>query len=253
MTLPKFPDKHGASPVIDVEDHLDHLSQEPSSMPEAVILTFQPRLTEWVAERAEREGSFGEGRLYVIEKSAVRIGVLGNFGIGSAVTAAVVEQLAALGVRTVVILGGCGSLQPDIHGEEALVVDEAIRDEGVSHHYLEPDRTVAASPAIVTGLERAASESEVDYRVGPTWTTDAIYRETVPEVEHYADEGILGVEMEAAALFAVARYRDLDAGAVVVAFDALTTDEWTPRIDGERRLERLFPVVSTALVSHVTD
>jgi purine-nucleoside phosphorylase len=49
----------------------------------------------------------------------------------------------------------------------------------------------------------------------PTWTTDAPYRETVEEITRYRGEGILTVEMEAAALFTVARPSGLAAAAAV--------------------------------------
>lgn len=246
MPLPNCPDKHDAPAVLTPADHVEHLPVEADEVPETVLLAFQSQLVEEVSEGAERSLSFTEGRMHVFE--AGRVGLLGGFGIGSAVTAAVVDQLWALGVETVAILGGCGSLQPDVHGEEALVIEEAIRDEGASHHYLEPGRTVAATAELVERFETALRDAGIDHRVGPTWTTDAIYRETVPEVEQYASDGVLGVEMEVATLFAVARYRGLEAGAVLVAFDALTAEEWTPLLDGERRLERLLPVVTGALL-----
>jgi purine-nucleoside phosphorylase len=41
--------------------------------------------------------------------------------------------------------------------------------------------------------------------VGATWTTDAPFRETAEAIEAARSKGILGVEMEAAALYAFAR------------------------------------------------
>jgi purine-nucleoside phosphorylase len=44
--------------------------------------------------------------------------------------------------------------------------------------------------------------------VGPSWTTDAPFRETSEAVEAARAKGILAVEMEAAALYAFARARN---------------------------------------------
>jgi purine-nucleoside phosphorylase len=44
--------------------------------------------------------------------------------------------------------------------------------------------------------------------VGPSWTTDAPFRETAEAVAAASAKGILAVEMEAAALYAFARRRN---------------------------------------------
>jgi uridine phosphorylase len=251
MTVSQYSEKRGEPAVLTAADHLDRRDRELPALPEAVVLAFQPSLVKAVARRADRRHAFAGGNLYVLREG--RVGVLGDFGFGAPVAAALVEYLAELGVGTVTILGGGGGLQPDLHGEEALVVEAAIRDEGVSHHYLEPARSVEATPALVERFKRAFADAPVDHRVGTAWTTDAIFRETVPEVERYADEGVLAVEMEAAAVFAVAACRGLDAGAVLTASDALRPDECVPHLEGERRLERLLPHVVDALVAHACD
>ena len=248
MTVPQHPGKLGAPAVLTPADHLERIDWAFPPLPEAVVLAFQSSLVSAVARRAERRHAFAGGNLYVLRDG--RVGVLGDFGFGAPVAASLVEYLAELGVGTVAVLGGAGGLQPDLGGEEALVVEAAIRDEGISHHYLEPARTVAATPALVEAFERELAASAAAHRVGTTWTTDAIFRETVPEVERYAAEGVLAVEMEVAAVLAVATYRGLDAGAVLAAFDALRPDGWVPRLEGQRRLERLLSPVLDALVAH---
>jgi purine-nucleoside phosphorylase len=44
--------------------------------------------------------------------------------------------------------------------------------------------------------------------VGPTWTTDAPFRETAEAIEAAKKRGILAVEMEAAALYTFAKARN---------------------------------------------
>ena len=53
---------------------------------------------------------------------------------------------------------------------------------------------------------------------GATWTTDAPFRETVEAIEYARSEGILGVEMEAAALYACAQVKAKD----IVCFAHIT-------------------------------
>lgn len=63
-----------------------------------------------------------------------------------------------------------------------IVVTAAIRDEGVSSHYLPPAREVSANEAAVHALTRTLASRGVPYRLGKTWTTDAPYRETPEEL-----------------------------------------------------------------------
>jgi phosphomannomutase/phosphoglucomutase len=61
-----------------------------------------------------------------------------------------------------------------------------------------------------------------------TWTTDAVYRETAGEVERYADAGVLTVETEAAAAFAVVRRRRSSARGVRIVRNGFHPPHATP-------------------------
>jgi purine-nucleoside phosphorylase len=69
----------------------------------------------------------------------------------------------------------------------------------------------------------------VPYIVGKTWTTDAFYRETPGKVARRREEGCLTVEMEAAAFFAVARFRDVDFGQILYGGDDVSGEAWDTR------------------------
>ena len=84
------------------------------------------------------------------------------------------------------------------------------------------------------------------HHVGASWTTDAPYRETRREVATYRDEGVKTVEMEAAALFAVAHCCHVQATAVFVVGDRLADLVWQPADD--RRVRRGLQVLADAVV-----
>lgn len=252
MRVPQYDDKHDETAHLTpdrlVRDRRTDVSLDP--VPETVVLTYQPRFFEHV-RRNEADGLLAEGFRYdLLSLSGTddRVGVAGGFGIGGPATAVVVEQLAAHGVERFCIVGASATLQPEVTGDHAVVAERAVRDEGTSHHYVEPARHASADPGVVAALEDALAAHDRPARTGTTWTTDAFFRETVPEVEHYRDEGVLAVDMEAATLFAIAGYRDLEAGALFAPFDCLTVDDWQARVEGrEDRLESLVPVVRDAL------
>lgn len=229
MTIPVYTDKHGGKAFMTPEMRLSHRygdSRDWPTVPDSIIITFQRSLFERVSTRPDAHTcdlSTEQYSVYGLGEMDEDVGVVGGFGIGAPTMAIVVEELHALGTDSFCIVGGCGTLQSSVSPRELIVADRAIRDEGTSYHYLEPADTVAASPTLVTELERQVDETGSTTHTGPTWTTDAFYRETTAEIEQYTAEGVLTVEMEAAALFAIARVRTFTAGAIFAPFDRLTT------------------------------
>ena len=93
-------------------------------------------------------------------------------------------------------------------------------------------------------------EKNLAYEVGTTWTIDAPYRETVTEVRKYRDEGVLTVEMEAAAIFSVAEYLNLNACAIFTISDYLTEDKWELHFHlTNKHMENLFFLAKDFLLS----
>jgi len=110
-----------------------------------------------------------------------------------------------------------------------IVVSGAVRDEGVSYHYLPPGREVKAHETGMKALEATLARREVPYQRGKTWTTDAPYRETQAMITARRTEGCIAVEMEATGLMAVSEYRGVILGQVLYAGDDLSGNEWDNR------------------------
>ena len=76
-------------------------------------------------------------------------------------------------------------------------------------------------------LDEAASQG-LAMQSGPIWTTDALYRETALKIRQFQDAGVHAVDMEMAALFAVAQYRGCDVGAILIVSDECYHPTWQP-------------------------
>ena len=120
-------------------------------------------------------------------------------------------------------------LNRDIVAGHPVILTSAVRDEGTSYHYLPPARIVKANPKAVKALEDTLKAENVDYRLGKTWTTDAIYRETPGRRKLRVEEGCDVVEMEAAAFFAVAQFREVTLGQLVYGGDLVLPEGWDGR------------------------
>jgi uridine phosphorylase len=127
-----------------------------------------------------------------------------------------------------------------------------VRDEGTSYHYLPQSRTVAPSAEAVDAIRATLRAHDVPFVEGATWTTDALYRETRGKVERRVAEGCLTVEMEAAAFFAVAAFRNVTIGQLLYAGDDLSGNGWDGRgwdehLEGRELLFRLAAEAVLAL------
>jgi purine-nucleoside phosphorylase len=86
---------------------------------------------------------------------------------------------------------------------------------------------------------------------GPIWTTDALYRETPHKIRRWQEAGVHAVDMEMAALFAVAQYRGCEVGALLLVSDECYHAAWQPGF-GSARLRQACEEAVTVAVATAT-
>jgi len=257
VTYPNHPGKHDGEALVTPQRSTAYkesrTGREVTSPPDAVVVVFSDDLLAYLTEAYAGEATeLTFGTLYSFADLDHRVGVVGGFGIGAPTTAMVMEELVVDGVEAFLPVGFAGSLDPGIDMGEYVVCEKAVRDEGTSHHYAEPARFAHPSGSLLETTERVLAERDVPVHLGPSWTTDAFYRETVGEVERYASEGVLTVEMEAAAAFTVADHRGVDAAAMFVVSDYLGLSEWEPKFHlADEDLQRLGDAAKDVLASYL--
>jgi len=128
--------------------------------------------------------------------------------VGAPFAVLVAEELFACGCRILISLTSAGQIIPAGTPPYFVVIDRALRDEGTSYHYAAPDAFAEADPHIVATAAQALKDAGLRAYVGPSWTTDAPFRETAAAVAAARAKGVLAVEMEAAALYTFAHMRN---------------------------------------------
>ncbi len=250
-TYPNFSSKHTEKAVIEPSRFLDYLKSRGKHPafppPQGIILCYQRRLLDYILAHHQTTKPEHELGVHLLDETAGRIGILGGFGIGAPAAAVLLEEFIALGVPQFLSVGTAGSLQAQIGIGDLVVCDRAIRDEGVSHHYLTLGKYAEASPPLTARLAAVLTAGGHAFTRGTSWTIDAPYRETRAEVRQYQSEGVACVEMEAAALFAVAEYRGVEVGAMFTMTDSLASLEWHPEFYSERTQQGLETLYQTAL------
>ncbi len=157
-----------------------------------------------------------------------RVGLVSGV-FGAPGSARLLEELIATGFEKFIVCGGAGVLQKGLHVGHLVLPCAAVRDEGVSYHYVKPSREIECNPHALSVMEEKLKLEKLPYIKAKTWTTDACYRETDDKIALRVSEGCATVEMEAAALFAVARFRNVVLGQILYGGDDLSGREWDSR------------------------
>jgi uridine phosphorylase len=239
-------------PILEFDDSKEAVIEpskilEPIDIPEHCILAIfkevidKPFGNKDAKPIHQLQSELGPIPIYEIKVNDKRLAVT-HPGLGAPFAATMLEELIALGCRKFIACGGAGVLKKDIVRGMVVVVNSAIRDEGISYHYLTPSREVNANPKVIEIIEKVLQKHQVEYLVGKTWTTDGYYRETKDKIALRKSEGCLTVEMEASALLAVSQFRKVEFGQILYAGDDVSGEEWDERYCDERasHREKLF-------------
>ena len=171
-------------------------------------------------EFASYRGWFGDAELGVVSS-----------GIGAPAMAITVEELATLGVRTLIRVGSCGSLQPRVRPGQLVISLASARFESTTLAYAPAGYPAVADPGVVGALVEAARAIGVTAHLGRTASVDSFYvgegragfrgygrRRGALFRREYRELGLLNIEMESSALLTLAGLFGLRAGVVCAVY-----------------------------------
>lgn len=143
-----------------------------------------------------------------------------NFSMGSANAATIMDLLAAIEPKAVLLLGKCGGLKKKNQIGDLVLPIAAIRGEGTSNDYLMPE--VPALPAF--SLQRAVStvirDLGLDYWTGTVFTTNRRVWEHDEEFKEYLRKTrAMSIDMETATIFAAGFANRIPSGALLLVSD----------------------------------
>jgi purine-nucleoside phosphorylase len=157
------------------------------------------------------------GHLYDLRDRTVLYGC-----IGAPAAVLALESLVAGGAEKIFLLGFCGALCRRARLLDALVVSEALSDEGTSSHYFPEKKRFFPSVELKDRIEKTIHSKGLSLLPGAVVSTDAPYRETSSWRDCFLNSGIDGVDMETSAAFALAEFHGIQAAALLVVSDELT-------------------------------
>lgn len=259
MTAPKAPpillDKDYAAPSVFTAENLLREARRqkglsPANVPEICVLDPDGDMVRCLkrAGRATLDERWAcyHTELYRTVSDGLDIGIVGC-AVGASFAVLIAEQLFASGCALLISVTSAGRLVELRPPPYFVLIERALRDEGTSYHYLPPSEFSSANPGLVAAMTDAFGGLGVAVERGASWTTDAPFRETAASIASKTAQGLLAVEMEAAALYAFAEARQKP----VLCFAHVTNQMAQIEGDFEKghmdgTTDSLFVIVATA-------
>lgn len=191
-------------------------------LPALAIQTVIPAVFDLVCERyavTPDDFTLAEHPFVIFENEGVPM-VIARSSKGS-YAAGGMDELIALGARHIVFMGGSGTISSEVEVDDLFIPTRALRDEGVSFHYIPPSRYAFPSEHLTAALIAAAQGAPVPVKSGPMWTITAHFRQAVPRLLAFRDEGCLVVNNESSPVFAVGQARGVEVAALLNVGDTL--------------------------------
>jgi uridine phosphorylase len=214
-----------------------HVGLGPGDVGEYVLVPGDPFRTPLIAKHLDgaKEIAFSrEYRTFTGKVNGVAVSAMST-GMGGPSVAIGVEELHELGVHTLLRVGTCGALQPEVKMGDLVIAIGSVRSEGTPDGYVPKEYPAVASLEVVNALVDAAKTAGIPYHVGLMRSVDALYSDLVPdqmprpdlrtELEMWTRAGVLGNDMETSTLYVVSRLRNMRAGTVCLVVDEVGAGE----------------------------
>lgn len=182
------------------------------------LLPGDPKRIDAIAKHLTDVVSLADNREYrSISGSYKGVPILAlSTGIGGPSTAIAIEELCNCGIKYAIRIGSCGALQPNIEIGHLVLASAAVRDDGVSRTYIGESFPAVSDTDLLFLCENAAKQNNFAYHTGIVRSHDSFYTDREEEIcEYWSERGILGADMETAALFVMGRLRGMKTASIL--------------------------------------
>jgi len=198
--------------------------------PEIVLVCYQKSTLKYLLEKNPHFKP-SEAVSHFYTDCNIKVGILGDWGVGAPGLAIKMEELIALGVKKFIAIGTAGGLMDQHSIGDQVICPKALAEDGVAHLYLSKNQKYAyANKEMISDWENFAKKREIPpFQSATAWSFSAIFKETRGDLLRVSQLGCSVVEMEAATLYAIGKEKNVQTLSLFVISDSLTQNEWTPK------------------------
>lgn len=209
-----------------------HLKAQPGEVAPYVLLPGDPGRARYIAETFLENASLYTEHRGLLGFTGAYKGVpvsVQTTGMGCPSAAIVAEELAMLGAKVLLRVGTCGGTGEGVRPADLVIAQAALAADGTTRQYLgDGPHVPLPSFRLVRAAADAARGAGVPHHVGLIASEDSFYAPGPDHAQRMRERGVLGIEMEASAVFTVATLRGLEAGCLVTVSNHIGDSELVP-------------------------
>jgi purine-nucleoside phosphorylase len=229
-----------------------HIGAEPGQIAPTVLMPGDPLRAKWIAETflddatcySQVRGMLGFTGTWKGQPVSVQGSGMGQPSLSIYAT----ELFREYDVRQAVRVGSCGALTENVRIRDVILAQGACTDSAMNRlrfHGL--DYAPVADFGLLSRAHAAAeSRDDVTAHVGLIFSGDAFYSPREELMEPMVAHGVIGVEMEASALYTLAAAHGRKALAICTVSDHLLTGEETTATEREQTFAAMVDIALTA-------
>ena len=217
-----------------------HIAAKQGEIAETVLLPGDPLRAKYIAEKYLENpvqynnvrGMLGFTGTY----KGKRVSVQGT-GMGvPSISIYATELITEYGCKNLIRIGSAGSYQKDVKIRDIVVAMATSTDSNINNLRFPGGANFAptASYELFAKATAAAKEKGIEFKAGNVMSSDTFYGDDKDAWKHWADFGILCVEMEAAGLYTLGAKYNVNALAILTISDSLVTGEATTSEEREK-------------------
>jgi purine-nucleoside phosphorylase len=224
-----------------------HIGAKQGDIAETILLPGDPLRARFVAEKYlenpvcynEIRGMYGYTGYYKGKRISVQGTGMGMPSIGIYSHELIVDY----GVKNLIRIGSCGSFNENVKVRDVLLAMSASTNSNYASQYDLPGTFApTASYDLLERAKRTADSKNIPVKVGNILSSDIFYDANPDAWKKWAAMGIMGVEMEAAALYMNAAKLGANALAILTVSDSLVTHELTTSEEREKTLTDMMEI-----------
>ncbi|MFU7520889.1 purine-nucleoside phosphorylase [Vagococcus salmoninarum] len=230
-----------------------HIAAKPGEIAEKILLPGDPLRAKYIAEKFldnpkcynDVRGMLGYTGTY----KGVPVSVQGT-GMGMPSAAIYVNELVReYGVKQLIRVGTCGSIQKDVHVRDLVIAQAAATSSNIIRNdFPKHDFPQIADFDLLLKSYNLAQEKGFNIHVGNVLSDDVFYKDSMDEVFRLGEHGVLGIEMEAAVMYYLAAKYQVQALAIMTVSDHILTGEETSSEERQETFDEMMIVALEAII-----
>jgi len=229
-----------------------HISASPGEISERILLPGDPLRAKYIAENYLNDPVlFNEVRGMLGYTGAYKgksVSVMGTgMGIPS-ISIYVNELIEQYGVKKLIRVGTCGALSPDLSLLDVILASGCCTDSGFLRHVFRGEFAPLADFDMLNTAHEKSESMEIRTFTGLLKSTDTFYSDPVPEDDQWTRYGVLGVEMEGAALYTLAAKYGVQALVIATVSDSPFDSKELTATERERSLDDMISIALETII-----